>query len=115
MRHSENRDILERILALTKKNRLRWKHDVDTDWFDAQVGESKIAFRFLRYEATNQIGADPMAFQFIMRGFSEVYFFGTEGASIIFEILEAGLDWTCTSYEKAVEFLDENFPDNDTF
>jgi hypothetical protein len=55
--------------------------------FPATVGGCEICFRFLRFEATNQIGADPQMFDFHMPFWNARFAFGSEGASLLFEIL----------------------------
>ncbi|GAB5445086.1 MAG: hypothetical protein Fues2KO_54350 [Fuerstiella sp.] len=77
---------MERIRNLTAERKLLWAAD-DDGWFTATVDNRPVSFRLLYYEATNQPGADPRMFEVTMPGFNHVFSFGTEGASILLEIL----------------------------
>jgi hypothetical protein len=72
---------------------------------------NKICFRFLYYEATNQIGADPRAIEFCMPGMNQVFFMGTEGCDLVLDILsEAEPGWNASNGLYAERFLDKWLP-----
>lgn len=63
------------------------ERDAQSEWYTAELGERPIMFRFLYYEATNQVGEDPCAIDFKTYGMNARFAFGTEGWSFIEEIL----------------------------
>ncbi len=86
MRHQATNDLLRRLLQLTKSKLIEWNKD-DDGWYSARLHSHFICFRFLFYEATNQLGADPRFIEFSMPGINAVFAFGTEGADLLLEIL----------------------------
>lgn len=63
----------------------------------------------LYFEATNQIGADPAMFEFSMPGMNGKFAFGTEGANLFFDLLEAAFPekWNQHDNNYALQFLDK--------
>lgn len=86
MVHAQVINTLSRILKLTKRQKLCWKRP-DEQWYEAEIDGRSISIRFLYVEATNQLGADPRFIEISMPSFHWVFAFGSEGATILLEIL----------------------------
>jgi len=104
-------EILNRLLEATRVGDIVWSEE-DEGQFNATVGGRGIYFRFLYYEATNQDGADPRMFEFGMPGLNGGYHCGTEGWSILMEILESAFEKRRPSGDPdgAMKFLDRALP-----
>ena len=111
MRHEFQLAIIQRLIAATKAKKLVWKDEDEHGWFTAPVGDdgAQIVFRMLYFEATNQIGADPAMFEFSMPGMNGKFAFGTMGANLLFDLLEAAFPekWNQHDNNYALEFLDK--------
>ncbi len=108
--------LLDRLVERTKAGRVVWREEVD-GWFTAEIGGTFPArFRFLYFEATNQIGADPLAIQLMMPGWNGVYFAGTEGFQCFREILAIAFEgWRpAPDPREALRLLDEGLRERDS-
>ena len=85
MIHEIDIAILKKLYEVTSCKKLHWNEDSD-GWVSAHLGGRDIAFRFLYYEATNQIGADRRMIEFTMPGRNAVFACGTEGFDLLMEI-----------------------------
>lgn len=113
MRYERDLRVLRHILEATRLGLLTWKkeRDAQSDWYSAELGEHPIQFRFLYYEATNQVGADPGAIDFHMYGMNARFAFGTEGWSLVAEILAAAFPyWHEYNPDAAEEYLLRHLP-----
>ena len=103
--------LLKRLLVATPEREIRWREVKDVDvWYKADVGgHFPASFRFLRYEAANQIGADPMAIQLQMPARNAVYFAGTPGFQVFLEILSLAFEhWRpAPDAAEALQLLEE--------
>ena len=104
--------VLIQLLKLTQRGRLHWVEEPD-GWFTASAGGRKVCFRFLYIEATNQIGADPHTIELSMPGLNTKQACGTEGFSILLELLGTAFPkWKHSPSLNALEFLTSAFPDD---
>ncbi len=113
MRYERDLRVLRHILNATRQGLLTWKkeRDAQSDWYSAELGERSIMFRYLYYEATNQIGADPCAIDFHMYGMNARFAFGTAGWGLIEEILAAAFpSWYEQHPHAAEEYLLRHLP-----
>ena len=113
MRYERDLRVLRHILDATKQGLLTWKkeRDAQSEWYTAELGERPIMFRFLYYEATNQVGADPCVIDFKTYGMNARFAFGTEGWSFIEEILAAAFPgWRDYNPDAAEEYLLRHLP-----
>ena len=96
MIYARDVELLRRILDATREGLIIWREEQD-GWFAADVGGCRLLFRHLYYEATNQIGADPLAIELSMPGRNAAFFAGTEGYALFEEILGMAFDkWRTT-------------------
>jgi hypothetical protein len=92
MIHQNGLTLLSRIHLETCAGNIAWRQD-DDGWYSAEIGARYPAsFRFLVFEATNQVGVLPSAIELFMPGLSTVYFAGTEGFDLFLEILAAAFE-----------------------
>ena len=103
--------VLRHLLLLTQQSKIRWSEASD-GWFTSKVAGSAINFRFLYFEAANQVGADPHTIELMMPGLNEKLSCGTEGFSIMLELLGAAFPhWRMPCDQGAIAFLLQAFPD----
>ena len=88
--HARDLAILRRLLAATRAGQIAWGEEDDAGYFTAELAGREIHLRRMWYEATNQIGADPRAFEVSLPGANLGFFAGTEGWSLVLDILDAG-------------------------
>ncbi|UUO07548.1 hypothetical protein M4951_04420 [Blastopirellula sp. J2-11] len=115
MIHENDILVLQKLLRCTKSGQVQWveKRDEANEWYETKIGGCELCFRFAWYESTNQIGADRRAFELFMPGRNAVFFFGSEGADLMFEILAAAFkEWTDhVNPSIALDFLNEHLPE----
>ncbi len=100
--------VLNKLLIATKAGIATWRED-EHGWFTTQVGDRAITFRFLYFEATNQIGADRYIIDFSMPGLNDRFACGTQGFCLILELLEAAFpSYRSEQRSSPLEFLDEH-------
>ena len=112
MIYEKTLNVLNKLLELTQRGALRWSEEPD-GWFTANVEGRTITFRFLYFEATNQVGADPHTIDLVMPGLNTKQACGTEGFSILLELLQAAFpNWKRSPSTSAFDFLKSAFPND---
>lgn len=108
MIHEGEVKVLERILAATREGAIAWREEAD-GWYSSDSVLAWMMFRFRYYEATNQVGADPLAVEFSMPALNGVYFAGTAGYGLFREILAAAFEKWHLPFEpgRALALLEE--------
>jgi hypothetical protein len=91
-RHERDLAVLERLLEATRRGDVVWRGSESGEWFEAGLAGREINFRFLYFEATNQVGADRQAIEFNMPGLNARFFCGTEGFDLLLDILGAAFE-----------------------
>ena len=105
MIHQRDIAILQKLHAATATKTISWKEG-DDGWYTASVGGREICFRFLYFEATNQVGADRHMIDFQMPGRNARFACGTEGFDILMEILACAFEWDTPGGVDPLQFLD---------
>jgi len=111
MNYESNIAILNKLLSATVAKRIVWTVDASDEWYTTVVGGREICFRFLYYEATNQIGADRRMIEFNMPGRDGVFACGTIGFDILLDILAHAFAWEVDTTFDPMKFLIESLPD----
>lgn len=110
MIHQRDIKILQKLHDATIAKAMTWTEGSD-GWYTADVGGSEICFRFLYFEATNQVGADRSMIDFHMPGRNARFACGTEGFGILMELLGAAFNWDTVGGIDPLKFLDDALPD----
>jgi len=116
MIYQRNLTVLKRLYAATEAKRITWTEGKTEDGFGdkcytAVVGGREIWFRSLYYEATNQIGADPLAIELQMPGLHTKFAIGTKGNDILMEVLACAFAWDIYDRLDPLGVLDDALPE----
>ena len=110
MIHQRDIAILQKLYNATVAKAITWTEG-DDGWYTTNVGGREICFRFLYFEATNQVGADRSMIEFHMPGRNARFACGTEGFDILMEVLDAAFGWGIAGRGDPLKFLDDALPD----
>lgn len=112
MIHERDIAILRRLLSATKSKAVSWRQGAD-GWYSSQIGGGEVCFRFLYYEATNQVGADRVMIDFMMPGRNARFACGTEGYDLFMELMAIISDAYSGNGFDPLEFLNTHCPIED--
>ena len=108
MRYDDKIVILDMLYDATIRRLIKWTKD-EQDWISSTITdgelEGDINVRYLFYEATNQIGADPYMLEFNMPGCNAVFAIGTKGYDILHQTISVGLGHEEDGFQSGVTYL----------
>jgi len=105
MLHERNLAILQRLHEATVSKAITWSVADAQGWHCCKLGGQEICFRFLYFEATNQVGADPQMFDFMMPGCNARFACGTKGFDLLLEIMSAAFESDAADAFDPLQFL----------